>query len=177
MLKERLDLDDKDIKILSWFMEDPYISQLEIAKRLKLSQPSINIRIKKLKEKGVLNINTGINFNKTNLFLVRVDFTANKGGQILERIKNCSFFVNGYVTSGKNNISIYLLADDLKKIDEIINLHIRSKEDANNISSTVIVSSIKDLILNLNLKPEIKKNNCLNLGNCKDYCKNIKRSK
>ena len=90
MLKERLDLDDKDIKILSWFMEDPYISQLEIAKRLKLSQPSINIRIKKLKEKGVLNINTGINFNKTNLFLVRVDFTANKGGQILERIKNCS---------------------------------------------------------------------------------------
>ena len=53
MLKERLNLDERDLKIVSWFMEDPYISQIDIAKRLKLSQPSINNRINKLREKRI----------------------------------------------------------------------------------------------------------------------------
>lgn len=174
MIKEILNLDDRDMKIVSWYMEDPYISQIEIAKRLNLSQPSINLRINKLKEKGIINVNTGINFNKTNLFLVRVDFTANKGNEILEKIKNCPFFVNGYVMSGKNNISLYLVSDDLKKLDEIINLHVRSQKDVSDINTNVIVSSVKDAILNLNLKGEMDKDKCMELGNCKYCCPNIK---
>jgi len=177
MIKEILNLDDRDMKIVSWHMEDPYISQIEVAKRLKLSQPSVNLRINKLREKGIININTGINFNKTNLFLVRVDFTANKGGELLNRIKNCPFFVNGYVMSGKNNISLYLLSDDLKKIDEIINLHIRSQQDVSDISTSVVVSSVKDAILNLNIQGELNKEKCIKLGNCKHCCPNLKKKK
>src|SRR3989338_248443 len=172
MIKERLNLDERDMKIVSWFMENPYISQIEITKRLKLSQPSVNIRINKLKKKGIVNVSAGINFNKTNLFLTRVDFTAN-GGQILERIKNCPFFVNGYVMSGKNNISLYLVSDDLKKIDEIINLHIRSQPDVSDISTSVIVSSVKDNILNINLRGETDNEKCMELGNCRHCCPNI----
>lgn len=173
MLKERLNLDERDLKIVSWFMEDPYVSQMDIAKRLKLSQPSINIRINKLRERGVINTYTGLNFSKTNLFLVRVDFTANKGGDILREIEMCPFFVNGYVMSGKNNISIYLISDDLKKIDEIINFHIRSKGDVSDVSTNVVVSSVKDMILNLNLKCEINHEKHIKLGQCEYCCPNV----
>ena len=45
-------IDQKDRIIISLFAENPNISQDEIAKKINLSQPSVAIRIKKLKEKS-----------------------------------------------------------------------------------------------------------------------------
>ena len=106
MIKKRLGLDDKDIKIVDWMMNETGISQGEIAKRLKLSQPSINLRIQKLMKRGIINSNVGMSFNRSNLFLTRVDLTSKDPNMFLEKLKSCSFFVNGFIMSGKNNVSI-----------------------------------------------------------------------
>ena len=97
MISEKLGLDEKDIKILSYYMENPLISQSDVADNLKLSQPSVFVRIQKLKKKGFLNYNIGIDFNKTNLFMARVDLTAKDPHHLLNEIKKCPFFVNGFV--------------------------------------------------------------------------------
>src|SRR3989344_3486729 len=146
MISDKLDLDDKDIHILSYYMENPMMSQNDIAEKLKLSQPSVFVRIQKLKKKGFLNYNIGIDFNKTNLFLARIDLTSKNPNALLSEMKKCPFFVNGFVLSGENNVSIMLVHEDLKKIDDIVNTHLRDFPSVTNVKMNVVVSSSKDYI-------------------------------
>lgn len=167
MIKEKLGLDDKDVKIISMFMKNPEVSQNEIAAELQLSQPSINVRTQKLKKKGVLNTEIGISFEKTSLFLSRVDFTSNNANIMLKELKKCPFFVNGFVMSGKNNVSVYLVNEDLRKIDEVINKHIRNNEQASDINVSMVVSSANDFLFKLDLEQEIdEKDKCYKLDSC-----------
>ena len=169
MIKEKLGLDNKDIKIISMLMKNPNTSQNEIAESLKLSQPSINIRIQKLKNKGVLNTDVGISFEKTSLFLARTDFTANNANMILEELKKCPFFVNGFIMSGKNNVSVFLVNEDLRKIDEVINKHIRNNEQVSDINVNMVVSSMHDFLFKLDLSQEVDdKDKCYKLNTCKN---------
>lgn len=173
MLKERLNIDDKDLKIISMFMENPSVSQNEIAEKLKLSQPSIFVRIQKLRKKGLLEHQVGLNFSKTRFFLCRVDLTAKIPNALLENMKNCPFFVNGFIMSGENNVSIMLVHEDLRKIDEIVNTHLRTVNTVSDIKVNVIVSSAKDMIFNIDLNQELNpKESCSDPSSC-DKCKNI----
>ena len=51
MTRESIKLDEKDRKIITLLHDEQEISQDEIARIVNLSQPSVAIRIKKLKEK------------------------------------------------------------------------------------------------------------------------------
>jgi len=50
-----LEMDRTDKKIISLLMENPDISQSEIASHLKMSQPAIYTRIRRLKNRGIIN--------------------------------------------------------------------------------------------------------------------------
>ena len=65
MPKESIKLDQKDRKIITLLHDDQEISQEEIAKIVNLSQPSVAMRIKKLKERGIIDHIIGVNLNKT----------------------------------------------------------------------------------------------------------------
>ncbi|MBN1861231.1 MAG: winged helix-turn-helix transcriptional regulator, partial [Candidatus Thermoplasmatota archaeon] len=54
MPQVKFSLDEKDRKIISLLHDNHEISQEEIAKKVKLSQPSVAMRIKRLKERGIL---------------------------------------------------------------------------------------------------------------------------
>lgn len=166
---EELGLDNRDLKIVSWFMEDPHISQSEVASRLKLSQPSVNFRIQKLKQRGILNFQTGLSLNKTGLFMVRVDFTAKNAPEMLNNLKDCQFFVNGFVMSGKRNVSLNLVNTDLKKIDEIVNKHIRSNPEVSDVDVQVVVNAAADFLFSVNLDKEGCEH-CFEVGGC-EKCK------
>src|SRR3989344_1306484 len=167
MISDKLDLDDKDIHILSYYMENPMMSQNDIAEKLKLSQPSVFVRIQKLKKKGFLNYNIGIDFNKTNLFLARVDLTAKDPVGLLSEMKKCPFFVNGYVLSGENNISLMLVHEDLKKIDDIVNTHLRNLPGTSNLKMNIVVSSAKDYVFQIDLRRELEPDAPCAAGECK----------
>ena len=170
MIRDKLKIDEKDIKILSFYMNNPSISQNEIAEKLDLSQPSVFVRIQKLKKKGLLETRVGLNFNKSQLFICRVDLTSNNPNDLLHEMKKCPFFVNGFIISGENNVSLLLAHENLRKIDEIVNTHLRNLETVSNIKVNVIVSSAKDYVFEMNLMCEIE-------GNCSEegYCKHCGR--
>ena len=88
MLKDKLGIDDKDVQLFSLYIKNPDISQTELAKSLNISQPSINARVYKLKKKGILASTVGIEFNKSDLYLTRIDFTASNAEDILNELKN-----------------------------------------------------------------------------------------
>lgn len=166
MFKEKLNLNDRDIQIMQLVMDDPHISQSQIAVKLKLSQPSINFRLKKLREKGILTYDVGIDVSKAKLFLARVDFTAKSAQKILDGLKNCPYFVNGFVMSGKNNGSVFFISEDLKKIDEIVNNELRIHEQVSDINVNVVVNTIKNFIFHPNFKAQGKVKLCGKITPC-----------
>ncbi|MBS3149109.1 Lrp/AsnC family transcriptional regulator [Candidatus Woesearchaeota archaeon] len=174
MINDKLGLDEKDVIIMSLFMQNPEISQAEIANKLNISQPSINFRVQRLKKKGVLSFDVGTDFNKSNLFLARVDFTASDANEILNRLSSCSFFVNGFIMAGKHNVSVFLVHEDLRKIEAIINDHLRSDNQISDINVNIVVSSMKDFLLKMNLDKELSQERCRNINSCKT-CEEVGR--
>jgi len=154
MLKEKLGVDDRDAKILSMFANNPEVSQTELAEALKLSQPSVNARVQKLKKKGLLSLIAGIELNKTDMYMARVDFTTSNAEKVLQELMKCSFFVNGFIMSGSNNVSVFIVGYDLKKIESIISKHLRSNPDIKDINMSVVVSSAKPFIYSVDIEKE-----------------------
>jgi len=165
MIRDKLGLDDKDVHIASRLMQDPSVSQADLAQELKLSQPSINARIHKLKERGILTHLVGIDHNKTDMCMVRVDCTAQDAQEILTTLQHCSFFVNGFVMSGTCNVCLFVVGHDLKKVEAIINRHLRSNPKVRDIAMHVVVSAAKPFIYAINLEHE-EHEECKNPSAC-----------
>ena len=162
---EKLGLDDRDNTILSLVQTDPLISQEEIAKKIKLSQPSVGARIRKLREKGILFTVNGVNFKVADLVLGKIDLITTDTIGILDDFRDCPFFVNALVTSGKYNLCLFFTATDIKRLEGIVNCHLRNNPRVKEVEMNVVISTAKDFVLPLNIDYENK-----NQINCEQKC-------
>ena len=173
-MNEKLGLDDRDNVILSMIQNNPGVSQEEIARKIKLSQPSVGARIKKLQQKGILyNIN-GVNFKVVDLSLAKVDVNSTDTAAIINEFKDCPFFLNALITSGKHNLCLFFMATDLKRLEGIVNHHLRGNALVKEIEMNIVISTAKDFVLPLNIDYENKKQlscnqeckTCIEKGEC-----------
>lgn len=164
---EKLNLDDRDNTILSLMQKDPSVSQEEIAKKIKLSQPSVGARIRKLQEKGILNNINGVNFRVVDLEIAKIDVTSTDTGDIINEFKDCPFFLNALITSGKHNLCLFFMATDLKRLEGVVNHHLRGNPKVKDVEMNVIISTAKDFVLPLNIDFENKKQIACN-QDCRD---------
>ena len=162
---EKLGLDDRDNTILSLIQNNPDISQEEIAEKIKLSQPSVGARLKKLKEKGILYTVNGVNFNKVDLYLAKIDVNSTDTKSIIDDFKDCPFFLNALVTSGKFNLCLLFTATDLKRLEGIVNTHLRNNPKIKDIELNIVITTAKDFILPLNVDYSNEKQ-----LNCTQHC-------
>ncbi len=164
---EHLNLDKRDDMILSMLQKDSNTSQEDIARAIKLSQPSTGARIRKLKEKGILSQTTGINFNKVDLHLAKVDVSAKDTQAIIDEFRDCPHFLNALATSGKFNVCLFFTGVSLKHIEGIVNEHLRGNEKVKELDLSIVISTAKDMIMPMN----INYNNKNQLA-CPQDCKN-----
>tara|TARA_Y100000310_G_C20687485_1_gene820022 strand:+ start:173 stop:730 length:558 start_codon:yes stop_codon:yes gene_type:complete len=157
---EKLGLDNRDKIILSLISKHSNISQEEIAKHIKLSQPSVGARIKKLRQKGILHNVNGVNFRIVNLNLAKVDVNSTDTTSIINEFKDCPFFINALITSGKYNLCLFFTAIDLKRLEGIVNHHLRNNSKVKDVELNLVISTTKDFVLPLNINHEDKKNLC-----------------
>ncbi|MBN1275046.1 Lrp/AsnC family transcriptional regulator [Candidatus Woesearchaeota archaeon] len=167
MLKDKLGVDDKDAKLLTLLMRDPDISQHELAQRLRLSQPSVNARLRKLKDRGVVAHAVGLDAKRAGITLARVDFTCSDAERVLGVLQHCSFFINGFVMSGTRNASAFLVGEDLRKIEHIVNQYLRSSPKVSDIEIDVVVTMAKEFICSIDLEKE-HTTPCADPESCKD---------
>ena len=144
-------LDKKDKMILSLTHDNQEISQEEIAKKLHISQPSVAIRIKKLKKRGLIEQIIGVNLNKVALKVAMVRLATTNTEKILNMFRDCPFFLNGFIISGKDNLVLLLVGDDLASLESIIDSHIRPDKDVQSVDFDVIITSIKDFVIPVNI--------------------------
>jgi len=146
----KLNLDSRDQTIITLIQQNPKISQEEIAKKIKLSQPSVGARIRKLQQKGVLSHTNGVNFRLINLHLAKVDLSCIGTKSIIQEFNNCPFFINALITSGRYNLCLLFAATNLERLEEIVDYHLRSNPNVKDVEMNLIISTYKDLILPLN---------------------------
>jgi Lrp/AsnC family transcriptional regulator, leucine-responsive regulatory protein len=163
---EKLDLDDRDNVILSILQKNPNASQDEIAEKVKLSQPSVGARIRKLHERGILSTVTGVNFGLVDLYLGKIDVNATDTVSIITEFKNCPFFINALITSGKYNLCLFFMSTDLKRLEGIVNHHLRGNPKVKDVELNIVISTAKDFVLPLNIDCENEKQ-----LNCEQKCR------
>ena len=173
MQKSRSKLDDIDKKIIFLFHEKQNISQDEIAKIVKLSQPSVAMRIKKLKEKGIIEQITGSNINKVGIYLAKVMVRTTNTTKILNMFRNCPFFLNGFIVSGSENLMLLFAGEDLASLESIIDCRIRPDKDVQSADFNIIISSIKDFIMPIKIVERLNKPPCgVEYKTCEAYSEN-----
>jgi len=154
---EKLGLDDRDTTILSLVQKNPNVSQEEIARKIKLSQPSVGARIRKLQEKGILYNVNGVNFRVVDLSLAKVDVNATDTAAMISEFKDCPFFINALITSGRHNLCLLFMATDLKRLECIVNYHLRGNPKVKDVELNIVISTAKDFVLPLNIDYENKR--------------------
>jgi DNA-binding Lrp family transcriptional regulator len=147
MTRERIKLDEKDRKIITLLHNNQDISQEKIAKEIHLSQPSVAMRIKKLKEKGIIENIIGVNLNKVGIYVAVVLVQTTNTTKILNLFRECPFFLNGFVLSGKENLMLLFAGEDLASLESMIDERLRSHADVQSAEFNILISSIKDFIL------------------------------
>jgi len=169
--KVKLEMDDIDRKIVSLLEKDPEISQNKIAQEVGISQPSVGVRIRKLKKRGIIATSLGINFKKSGLYLAKVECTASNTINILKQFEDCPFFLNGFVIAGKHNLCLFFVSEDIATLEAIVDGHFRCNPDIQTVDLGIVITSNKEQVLPIKL--EIEKSNespCgANCGGCTYY--------
>jgi Lrp/AsnC family leucine-responsive transcriptional regulator len=149
-----LKLDDTDRRILSLLVENAELSQSEIARFLKISQPAVATRLRKLRNRGIITHQVGINLGKTKLGFAKIDLSTNNSGEILKLFGKCPLFLNGFITSGKHNLCLFLVSEDLASLDACMDSHIRSNPNVSDVEFSVVLSSARDFVSPLKMITE-----------------------
>lgn len=147
MARKGVKLDEKDRKIITLLHDNHEISQEEIAKTVHLSQPSVAIRIKKLKDRGIIDHIIGVNLNKVGVYIAMVFVRTTNTTKILNMFRECPFFLNGFVISGEKNLMLLMAGEDLASLESIIDERLRPDEEVQSADFNIVISSIKDFVM------------------------------
>jgi DNA-binding Lrp family transcriptional regulator len=173
-MKEFLDLDKRDREILSLLEQYPEMSQSDMAEKLKISQPSISARIHKLKKKGALSHIVGMNLKKVDLYMAKVDVVANNTSSVLDIFKDCPYFLNGLIVSGKNNLCLFFVGEDISTLEAIVDGHLRSNPLVKSAELSIVITTMKDFVMPIKMNFDFSSTPpCGNGCNCKDCSHHI----
>lgn len=162
------EIDDVDKNILHLLYQNPEISQIELSKHLKISQPAVSARINKLKEKGALTYLIGTNVKKARLFLAKVDVATNDVQHVLDSLDMCPLYFNAFLSSGKYNLTILMIAENIRSLMSCVDSHVRTNQLIKDMEFSLIVTPVKDFIVPI--KPNLDKKKITPCGKECDNC-------
>ena len=149
------EIDAVDKKILSMLSDEPQLSQAEISERLKISQPAVSARIHKLEERGVLSRLIGTDVKKAQLFLAKVDITTNQVEGFLKSMENCPLYLNCFLTSGRHNMTCFLMGEDMKSVMSCVDSRFRQNTSIKSMECDLVMNPTKSLVVPV--KPQMEK--------------------
>ena len=144
-------LDKIDKMIVSLLAENPEISQSEMANFLKISQPAVSMRIRELKDIGIITHVVGANLEKASLRLAKVDIVCRNTEPVLKFFEKCPRCLNALVTSGRHNLCLFFVSEDLTSLHACIDQHIRRQPNIKEVEFNLVITTLKDLVVPLKM--------------------------
>ena len=141
------DIDDTDRKIMNLLSERPEVSQAELSERLKISQPAVSLRMRKLREKGILTHLIGTDVKKAQLFLAKVDITTNNVPKVLGALESCPLYLNCFLTSGRHNMTCLFVGENIRSIMSCVDARLRQNLPVDNVEFDLIVTPTRPFVI------------------------------
>ena len=139
-------IDEKDKKIIELLSKNSRMTQKQLAESLNISQPAVSMRINKLRECGLLEIQVGINPKKTKIVLARVDIKADDEG-FLDEISRCPYFVFAFTSTGQFNVVLFLAGENYTTLEAVTNRHIRIFKGIRDLEFRVILDTYGKIVI------------------------------
>ncbi len=152
MICNNFSLDDIDKQIVEIVQKEPTLTHTMIAKKVHRSQPTIGHRIKRLEDSGLLQYQAGLNLKKLDFYYARVVIQTKDSISLIQIINECPHMIFALKLSGIDNFEIIIASQNLKQLDQIVNIHFRNNPDILNVSMEIIVDVFNDLILPFDLR-------------------------
>ena len=160
-LNERFGIDQYDKRIMMEFQKDSSITHNALAKMISKSQPAVGARILKMEQKSLLFKQYTMDLSKVNMVFGIVTLYARNAHEFVNNLVNCPFIINTFISTGKSNVIVWLVALSLEKIEEIVDFNFRSNENVSNVNLYISVDSINTATLPVDLNIEKEED---------DYC-------
>ncbi len=144
-------LDESNRKIISLLEENPNLTQSEIARELDISQSAVAMRVNKLVKSGLFVRGGVLNITALGLQMGRADLATEDYSKVLEWASKCPLFINGSLSVGGRNVSLFFVSEDLEMFHHIVDDHLRKMKEVSDLSFSQIVNWIQDYNANLNL--------------------------
>lgn len=152
---KKLGIDQADKKIIEMLEENPEITHSEMAEEVGKSQPAIGARVLKLERKHLLSKQIGADLSKLDLNVSIVQVTTRNVEDLIEKIKACPFIDYIFKTSGEYNLTVFLVAPDIKIVENVIDQWFRDDENVLNVKSSIIIAAEKKFVIPLNFQMEL----------------------
>lgn len=153
-------MDAVDLRILDILQRDARVTQQEIAKRVRLSQPSVADRIRKLETRGVI---LGY-FAKVDPMHLGKDITAFIGvgishpkyfEQFGKRVLAIPDILECHRVAGSDSYMLKVRTENTRSLDRLLVQELRTIPGVYRTETTLVLSSIKeDIALSVNVEQE-----------------------
>lgn len=142
------DLDEVDSSILRLLRENSRMSYLEMSRRTGISDATIQHRLKRMKEKGVIDRFTimvnpaATGFTVTSIMLVQTD--TEKHDDAKNALAGIPEVSEVYSVLGEYDLYIKVWAKSLEELNRIINDRIRAIDGIEDLMEIVMVEQVKE---------------------------------
>lgn len=141
-------LDQIDVKILKALSEDGRRSYREIAKIIGVSAPTVEARLKRIMQSGLISkiapifdvsrLNGGVSM------LISIKAETSKLNYIASEIAKLLEVKSVFLTTGESNLLVRLVESDYDKIESLISSKIALIDGVSIVSTQLITKTIKD---------------------------------
>jgi Lrp/AsnC family transcriptional regulator for asnA, asnC and gidA len=141
-------LDEIDSNILKLLKQNSRMSYLEMSRRMNISDATVQFRIKRLKEHGIIKKFTitvdpaSIGYVVAAIMLVQID--ADKHDAAKNELSKIPQISEIYSVLGEYDLFLKVYARSLEELNELINDKIRSIEGIEDLLEIVIVERVKE---------------------------------
>ncbi len=144
----RIKLDEIDSSILRLLKQNSRISYLEMSRQIGISDATIQFRVKRLKEHGVIERFTiivdpaSIGYSVAAIMLLQIE--ADKHDAAKNALSKIPEVSEVYSVLGEYDLFIKVWSESLEKINDVINDKIRSIDGIEDLMEIVVVERVKE---------------------------------
>ncbi len=157
----KFNLDQTDVKILSYLMEDAKMPYTDIAKALFISSGTVHVRIKKLEEMGVIK-SSNLHINQSTMgfditaFLGIYLSKSSKYSVVAKELEKISEVIELNYTTGMYSMFVKVVCKDTKHLRDLLHDKIQQIEDITRTETFIILeeSIIRPIQLDADEYPE-----------------------
>src|SRR5215213_8441650 len=153
-------LDDINLKIIDILSKDSSVPFVEIAKQIGISDATVHLRVRRLKDEGVidkftLSVDNGL-LGYDHLAFIGINIRPGLADQIIERLSNIEEVLEVHEMHGRFDLFVKIRAKDLNHTRDIIENKIRKLPNIVETELMTVLKTKKEEQI-VSLKKDIKK--------------------